>query len=139
MKTHDRKTFRQIVQATRQQAATSAWERALVASSLRHLAASRGDRQSARRLSWMKEEAIRLVALLVPDQLKITLDSDHHVGLVSVRLEGHGRLHLPANSSIRQDPAPSSVPRCCLAMGMAEPTATCSRPRKGARCKSRLR
>lgn len=105
MTTLTRTTFRQILRATREQAALSAWQRACIASNLRHLAASRGDRRSARRLSWMKQEAIRLVASLLPNQLKITVDSEHHVGLVSVRLKGHGRLHLPANSSIgyRQD------------------------------------
>lgn len=93
-------SFRQILQATREPTAVTAWQRARIASNLRHLAASRGDRRSARRLSWMKQEAIRLVASLLPGELKITVDSDNHVGLVSVRLTGHGRLHLPANSSI---------------------------------------
>ena len=104
VKTLARTIFREIVQDTREQAAANAWERARIASNLRHLAINRGDRQSARRLSWMKQEAIQLVASLLPDQLKITLDSDHHIGLVSVRFEGHGRLHLSANSSIGKAP-----------------------------------
>ena len=45
----------------------------------------------------MKQDAIRLVASVLPEQLKITLDADYQVGLLSVRLKGHGRLHLPAD------------------------------------------
>ncbi len=105
MKTVCRSTFREIFEATREQAAIHAWERACLASRVRRVAAARGDRRAARRLSKMKSDAIQLVAIILPEKLKITLDSDYQVGLVSVRLKGHGRLHLPANFEVRAHPS----------------------------------
>lgn len=93
-------TFREILESSREQAATSAWKRARCASRLRHLAVARGDRQAARRLSELKREAIRLAAFVLPEKVKVTIDGDYHVGLVSVCLEGHARLHLPAGSVV---------------------------------------
>ena len=139
MNAHHRTTFREILEASREEAAFSAWERARTASRLRHAAQTCGNWRAARRLSQIKRDAIQLVAFILPEQLHVTLDSDHHVGLVSVRLQGHGRLHLPANSSIGQAPASSSLSRCCLTMGVAEATATCNRTRNAARSESRLR
>lgn len=98
MRNHDGSSFREILSITRAVAAASAWERARQASALRHVAKVRGDWQAANRLAQMKKEAIRLVAFLVPEQLKVTIDSDNQVGLLSVRLDGHGRLHLPLDT-----------------------------------------
>ena len=47
-------------------------------------------------LSQLKIEAIRLAAFLLPEQVKVTIDDDNQIGLLSIRLQGHGRLHLPA-------------------------------------------
>ena len=91
-------TFREILESSRHQAAASAWERARQASSLRHHAAARGDRQAAHLLSQLKIEAIRLAAFLPPEQVKVTIDGDNQIGLLSIRFQGHGRLHLPATS-----------------------------------------
>ena len=104
MKPTCRTTFREILEAVREQAGVHAWERACTASKMRRGAAARGDRRSARRLSKIKSDAIQLVATILPEKLKISLDSDYYVGLVSVRLEGHGRLHLPASSVVRKFP-----------------------------------
>jgi hypothetical protein len=93
-------TFREIFEAARQEAAISAWERARHASSLRHLATARGDRRGARRLSEIKKDAIRRVAFVLPEQLIVTLDADEQIGLLSVLLKGHGRLHLPADTDL---------------------------------------
>jgi len=98
MKAERPSTFRQILETTRQQAAASAWQRARQASRLRHLAAARGDRRAARRLSQLKKEAIRLAAFVLPEQVKITIDDDNQIGLLSIQLRGHGRLHLPPGS-----------------------------------------
>jgi len=104
VKTHPRSTFRDILDASRQEAAASAWERAQVASRLRHDAAVRGNWRDARRLAQIKRDAIQLVACILPERLKVTLDSEFQIGLVSVRLEGHGRLHLPAGVPIAKRP-----------------------------------
>jgi hypothetical protein len=92
-------TFRQILTTTREAAAISAWDRAQYASTLRHAAVARGNRRAARRLAEIKHEAIRIAALVFPEQVKITLDTDYQVGLLSIRFNGHGRLHLPADST----------------------------------------
>ena len=111
-------TFREIVESTRQKAGLAAWERARQASTLRHLAVARRDCRGARRLSQMKKDAIQLVAFVLPEQLHVTIDSDKHIGLLSVRLDGHGRLHLPADSFLsktRADDGPcTSVSRRAL-------------------------
>ena len=107
-----RATFRGILDASRQEAAAAAWERAQVASRLRHGAAARGNWRDARRLAQIKRDAIQLVASILPDGLKVTLDSEFQIGLVSVRFEGHGRLHLPADVTIAKravDKSNSSV------------------------------
>jgi hypothetical protein len=103
-------TFREILESTRHAAGISAWERARQASSLRHVATARGDRRGARRLSELKKEAIRLVAIILPEQLKITLDSDQQIGLLSIQLKGHGRLHLPADTDLPRTRHTSTVP-----------------------------
>lgn len=107
MKHYPAPTFREILQSTREKAAITAWERARVASQLRRIS-SQGDWRSAKCLSQIKQEAIQLAVTLLPEQVCISIDSDYQVGLVSVRFDGHGRFHLPANSSIKkapQDPA----------------------------------
>ena len=111
MTPHSMNTFRDILESTRRDAATSAWERARRASSLRHLAVARGDRHGARCLSQIKKDAIRLVAFVLPEHLKITLDSDKHIGLISVRFDGHGRLHLPADSDLLAGSSIASLQR----------------------------
>jgi hypothetical protein len=104
MKTTCRQTFREIVETSREEAAVSIWERARLASRLRHAAAVQGNRRAARCLSKMQQDAVRLAAVVAPELLNTTIDSDYHVGLVSVRFEGHGRLHLPADFTIENVP-----------------------------------
>lgn len=93
-----RMTFREILIQTRAAAAESAWRRATIASSLRRVLAARGDRRGAARLAEAKMAALRLVATLLPEQVKLTVDDDYQVGLVSIRWRGHGRFHLPADT-----------------------------------------
>jgi hypothetical protein len=48
----------------------------------------------------LKAKAIRLAVSLAPEQFKVTIDDDYQIGLLSVRLTGHGRLHLPASTQL---------------------------------------
>jgi len=96
-------TFRQIVESTRMDAARAAWDRAKFASRLRHVEAVAGHRRNARRLGEWKVRAIRLAVSLAPEQIRLTIDDDYQIGLLSVRWPGHGRLHLPAD--VRLDSA----------------------------------
>lgn len=92
--------FRQIVEASRVDAAEAAWERAKLASRLRHLESGAGRRRNATRFADSKVQAIRLAISLVPEQVSVTIDNDHQIGLLSVRWPGHGRLHLPSDALV---------------------------------------
>lgn len=98
MRAREALTFHEILECTRPQAAISAWTRARQASVLRHVAVTHGNKRAASVWSETKLEAIQRVAFLLPEQVTITIDSEYQVGLLSVSLEGHGRLHLPANT-----------------------------------------
>jgi hypothetical protein len=93
-----RVTFRQILEGSRAEAATSAWERAKVASRLRHRLALLGNEPAARLMSEIKTRALDRLVEILPDQVRVTIDDDFHIGLLSIRWPGHGRLHLPAGS-----------------------------------------
>ncbi|MCG3130420.1 MAG: hypothetical protein FLDDKLPJ_01177 [Phycisphaerae bacterium] len=99
------RTLRQIVSDLRRDAADNAWRRATLASRLRHAAAQMGQSRSSRVLGEIKRAALERVAELVPDEVGMTIDSDRHIGLVSVRWNGHGRLHLPADVQVRVRPS----------------------------------
>lgn len=100
MKKLSHQTFSEIVEATRQVAAESAWNRAKQASRLRHLAVRSRHRRVARVAARIKADAIRLVTHLVPDQVRVSVDRDYHVGFLSIRLDGHGKLHLPPGTTL---------------------------------------
>jgi hypothetical protein len=93
-----RMTFREIVDMERIPAAKIAWERACVASHLRHKAAAQGRRKSARCLAAVKLKAIKLAFRLAPECLKIGIDGEYQIGLPSVSWSGRGRLHLPSGN-----------------------------------------
>lgn len=93
-------TFRQIVDASRVDAAEAAWERAKFASRLRHFEAGVGRHRNAKRFADSKLQAIRLAMSLAPEQISVTIDDNFQVGLLSVRWPGHGRLHLPADTQL---------------------------------------
>jgi hypothetical protein len=101
MKTQ-RQTFRQILQESRVEAATAAWDRARVASRLRHDLAATGSRLAARLMGELKARCVARVAEILPVEVRVTIDDDYQVGLVSVHWPGHGRLHLPAGSPIKR-------------------------------------
>jgi len=95
-----RKTFKDILEATKLEAASNAWNRAVEASKLRHIAANQGERRSARKLAEIKVEAIRTAIGLLPEQITTSLDDDYQIGLLSIRWRGHGWLHLPAATNL---------------------------------------
>jgi len=97
MKRQTRVTFRDTLENTRRPAAEAAWRRASVASSLRHLVAGKRDHVGSVLLEQVKLEALQLAAALLPEEIRVTIDDDFQVGLLSVRWQGHGRFHLPAN------------------------------------------
>jgi hypothetical protein len=45
----------------------------------------------------LKARCVARVAEILPEQVRVTIDRDYQVGLISVRWPGHGRLHLPAD------------------------------------------
>jgi hypothetical protein len=100
MKQINRTTFCQIVAASTDDAAKSAWGRAKLASQLRHVAVAQGRRGAARRLAVLKRDAIRHVLHLKPKSVRLGLDNEYQVGLLSVHWPGHGKLHLPSNTDL---------------------------------------
>lgn len=89
-------TFHDILAETRVAAARAAWTRAVWASRLRHLARGRAVAVLAR----VKLQAVTRAFQIAPELVRITLDNEHHVGLVSVVWNQSARLHLPADVQI---------------------------------------
>lgn len=88
-------SFAQIVAATRWDATLHAWDRAVTASHLRHLAKADGRRHAARTLSGVKGRALERVAQLAPELLRVARDHGTPAAHLSVGLPRHGRLHVP--------------------------------------------
>ncbi|GFO81276.1 MAG: hypothetical protein A49_09030 [Methyloceanibacter sp.] len=59
-----------------------------------------GRTRSARLLGDVKRTAITRAIQLAFDEINVSIDSDRHIGLVSVRWAGQGRLHLPADVAL---------------------------------------
>jgi hypothetical protein len=89
-----RQTFSQILEASRVQAATAAWDRARLASRLRHYFVAMGKGRSGRMMGQLKNRCLTRAAEILPNEVRVTIDTDYQIGLVSVRWPGHGRLHL---------------------------------------------
>ena len=106
-KRNPRISFRQIRETSRVQAAESAWQRADQASGLRQLLRSQRRFTSAGRCGEMKADALQLVSVLMPEEVRWTIDDDFQIGLVSVRWVGHGRFHLPAGATLTAAPSRS--------------------------------
>lgn len=94
-------SFRQILEDARTQAAEAAWARAAEASKLRHLMLMKRHFAAAQRFGEMKQAALKRAVGLVPEQIKVTIDDEYHVGLLSVRWAGRGRYHLPIDADIQ--------------------------------------
>lgn len=91
-----RMTFREIVDETRTEAAGRAWDRARLASRIRHAIRDSGRIRGTYALGELKRAAISRAIELAPDRILVSIDTDFHVGLLSIRWNGHGGLHLPA-------------------------------------------
>jgi hypothetical protein len=91
-------TFNQMLDKSRVECAITVWDRAKIASLLRHKFATSGNHRGARLMAALKARCLERVVQIIPKEVHITIDHDYQVGLVSVRWFGHGRLHLPAGS-----------------------------------------
>lgn len=100
VRANHRPTFRELLEQTRKEAAGLAWERAKLASSMRHYAAVTGQRRAARALASVKRRAVTRAISLLPGTIRVSVDEDLHVGLLSIGWRGHGRLHLPAHTQL---------------------------------------
>ena len=107
-------TFRDIVETTREIAAESAWQRAQLASRLRHTYVNRGLYRQARQLSVIKQEAIFRAWSILPHQIQITVDNDWRRGYISFQWPNHGGLHLPPSSAATQ----AHIKRSCTAFNL---------------------
>jgi hypothetical protein len=97
-----RPVFREVLEATREQAARNAWTRAKLASAFRHHCMQHHQVGAAKHLAEIKRQAIARVIELVPRRVRVLVDRDWHVGFLSVRWPGRGRLHLPPQALLRE-------------------------------------
>ena len=95
-----RLTFKELLRETQEDAASTLWAKAKLASDLRHVSRTSGGWWQARTLGRLKKKHVRRAIELAPAQIRVTIDDDYQVGLLSVRWEGHGWLHLPADSQL---------------------------------------
>ena len=100
VKTGQRKTFATTLEETRIGSAKIAWRRARAASALRREANKICRFQTARDLSIIKVASVRRTFELAPELIRIAIDDDLHIGLLSVRCNDGSRLHLPAATDI---------------------------------------
>ena len=101
-----RRTFAEICESERIPAAKRAFRRAIMASKFRKAARRRRKGRVAASLAITKVKAVRRALALAPELIRITLDSDFQIGLLSVRFAGVGRVHLPPATEL---PNPSPV------------------------------
>ena len=88
-------TFQEHLESLRRANAGRAFQRGRLASQLRHCAASSSRRRAARTLSQLKQDALRAALGIAPELVRVGLDDDLHIGLLSVSFPGLGRVHLP--------------------------------------------
>lgn len=100
MKRKRQQTFAVICEAARGEGAQHAWNRARLASGLRHAAVAQRRHETAKRLGELKARSILRALDLAADCLRVGLDESYQVGMVSVTWQGRERLHLPPASRI---------------------------------------
>lgn len=91
-------TFREHLEALRVANAARAFTRGQVASSLRHCAMEATRKRSAKQLGRVKQAALQVAVAIAPDVVRVGIDDEFHVGLLSIAFPGRGRLHLPLTS-----------------------------------------
>jgi hypothetical protein len=67
---------------------------------MRQYAATTGQHRAARALASIKRRAVTRAISLMPGVIRVSVDEDYYVGLLSIGWRDHGRLHLPANSQL---------------------------------------
>ena len=93
-------TFQQILEGLNAEIAETAWQRAWIASRMRHAAVRQGRNKTARILADIKANALRTAATINPAEVKVGIDGEYQIGLLSVYWAGHGQLHLPASTQM---------------------------------------
>ena len=91
-------TFAKILKDTKAGASESAWNRARLASGLRHLCFKQHNHKASNLLGLIKKEALKLALYLNPAEITVGLDDSYQVGLLSIRFKQE-RFHLPLRSS----------------------------------------
>ena len=91
-------TFAEILKDTKAKASESAWNRARLASGLRHLCFKQHNHKASKLFGLIKKEALKLALYLNPAEITIGLDDSYQVGLLSIRFKQE-RFHLPLRSS----------------------------------------
>ena len=91
--------FSDILAATREQAAESAWARASLASNLRHALMDAGDFRNATALGRIKGQALARAASLLPREVRVGIDSERQIGLVIALGEAESRRRTPQDGA----------------------------------------
>jgi len=91
-------TFAEILNDTKAGASESAWNRARLASRLRHLCFKQHNHKASNLLGLIKKEALKLAIYLNPAEITVGMDDTYQIGMLSVRWKKE-RFHLPLRSS----------------------------------------
>jgi hypothetical protein len=83
-----------IIEQTRKRAAASLWEKAQIASNLRHSLVQANDKAGARAVSRIKQTAVFRASQIAPDLVSVVPDHADKT-LFSVSFRHRGRLHVP--------------------------------------------
>ena len=93
-----KQTFAMILENTRTCSARKVWERARIASVLRHQANKRYWFRSARVFSTIKIASVHRAIELAPELIRVVVGDDLQTNLISVQCNDGSKLHLPASS-----------------------------------------
>ena len=91
-------TFADILNDTKAEASESAWNRARLASGLRHLCFKQHNHTASNLFGLIKKEALKLALSLNPVEITVGMDDTYQIGMLSVRWKKE-RFHLPLRSS----------------------------------------
>ena len=91
-------TFADILNDTKAEASESAWNRARLASGLRHLCFKQHNHKASNLFGLIKKEALKLALSLNPVEITVGMDDTYQIGMLSVRWKKE-RFHLPLRSS----------------------------------------
>ena len=100
---NSRKSFRDVLNASRPAAAREAWRRARRASQLRHAARGQGNRRAALQLAEIKRAAIFRAVSLSPAEVRVSIDRLATSPHISIRFNNAGALHLPLHGTHRRN------------------------------------